>query len=101
MSTHPPVPAELESEPDATAALFGDRRDLAREFTNNLARFGEEYGLIGPLELPRLWTRHILNSAIVAPLLKPDGTVADIGSRRRLAWSGAGDCPTGCFLRFD
>lgn len=35
--------------------------------------------MIGPLELPRLWTRHILNCAIVAPLLRP-GRVGDVGS---------------------
>ena len=43
-----------------------------------LAEQGETRGLIGPLELPRLWTRHILNSAIAAPLF--DGRAADIGS---------------------
>ncbi|UAJ79534.1 16S rRNA (guanine(527)-N(7))-methyltransferase RsmG [Leifsonia sp. ZF2019] len=69
----------LESEPSAAAALFGDRLDVARAFTGNLAAQGEERGLIGPLELPRLWSRHILNCAIVAPLLRP-GLVGDIGS---------------------
>lgn len=69
----------LEAEPAAAAALFGDRLDLARSYTLNLARRGEELGLIGPLELPRLWTRHILNSAVVAPLLRP-GLVGDVGS---------------------
>lgn len=68
----------LETEPDAAATLFGDRIGLAREFTTALAEQGEERGLIGPLELPRLWTRHILNSAIAAPLFH--GSVADIGS---------------------
>ena len=29
--------------------------------------------------MPRLWTRHILNSALLAPLIKP-GRVGDIGS---------------------
>jgi 16S rRNA (guanine527-N7)-methyltransferase len=72
-------PAPLETEPDVAAALFGDTIDTAREFTNDLANRGEELGLIGPLELPRLWTRHILNSALVAPLLSP-GVVGDIGS---------------------
>jgi 16S rRNA (guanine527-N7)-methyltransferase len=70
----------LETEPAAAATLFGDRLDLARSFTNELARRGEELGLIGPLELPRLWTRHILNSAVVAPLLEERGRVADVGS---------------------
>ncbi|GAB3604838.1 16S rRNA (guanine(527)-N(7))-methyltransferase RsmG [Conyzicola nivalis] len=69
----------LEIEPDVAATLFGDRIDLARQFTADLARRGEELGLIGPLELPRLWTRHILNSVLVAPLLSP-GVVGDIGS---------------------
>jgi len=69
----------LEIEPATAAALFGDRIDVARAFTADLARRGEELGLIGPLELPRLWTRHILNSVLVAPLLTP-GVVGDIGS---------------------
>ena len=71
--------ATLEPEPAAATLLLGDRLALTRRFTENLARKGEELGLIGPLELPRLWTRHILNSALVAPLLRP-GTVGDIGS---------------------
>lgn len=68
----------VEAEPAVAASLFGDRIELARAFTEALAREGEQRGLIGPLELPRLWTRHILNSAIAAPLFH--GSVADIGS---------------------
>lgn len=70
--------SDLEREPQVAVDLFGDRIDAARAFTDSLARQGEERGLIGPLELPRLWTRHILNSAIAAPLFH--GSVADIGS---------------------
>lgn len=70
--------SDLEVEPAVAADLFGVRIDLARAFTSSLARQGEERGLIGPLELPRLWTRHILNSVIAAPLFH--GSVADIGS---------------------
>ncbi|SMG48453.1 16S rRNA m(7)G-527 methyltransferase [Agreia pratensis] len=73
------IPENTEVEPGVAADLFGNRIELAREFTNALATHGEEYGLIGPLELPRLWTRHVLNCAIVAPLLR-EGTVGDIGS---------------------
>lgn len=69
----------LEEEPPVAASLFGDRIELARRFTEDLAREGETRGLIGPLEPPRLWTRHVLNSALVAPLLRP-GRVGDIGS---------------------
>lgn len=68
----------VETEPAVAASLFGERIDLARQFADALAREGEERGLIGPLELPRLWTRHVLNSVIAAPLFA--GSVADVGS---------------------
>lgn len=70
----------LEVEPSGAAAVFGDRIGLARRFTADLAEHGELLGLIGPLELPRLWSRHVLNSAVVAPYLLPDAQVADVGS---------------------
>ena len=69
---------EYEAEPAQAAQVFGDQLALARQFTANLAQYGEELGLIGPLELPRLWSRHILNCGIVAPLLH--GRVGDVGS---------------------
>lgn len=68
----------VEAEPDAAAAVFGAQLEQARRFTAALAAEGELRGLIGPLELPRLWTRHVLNSAVVAPLFQ--GRVADVGS---------------------
>lgn len=84
MTDHSPAGAQdwrdaLEAEPESAAAVFGVHLDQARRFTENLARHGEELGLIGPLELPRLWTRHIVNSGLVAPLLQP-GIVGDVGS---------------------
>lgn len=69
----------VEAEPAVATELFGERVDVARAFTNNLVAQGEERGLIGPLELPRIWSRHVLNCAIVAPLLNP-GLVGDVGS---------------------
>lgn len=69
----------LEPEPAAASVIAGDRLPVLRRFTEALAEQGEERGLIGPLELPRLWTRHVLNSALVAPLLRP-GLVGDVGS---------------------
>lgn len=69
----------IEPEPDAAAEIFGDRIELARQFTAALGEHGEERGLIGPLEPARLWSRHILNSAVIAPLF-PAGRVGDVGS---------------------
>jgi 16S rRNA (guanine527-N7)-methyltransferase len=73
----PPVAGE--QEPAVAAELFGDRIDAARSFTAELVARGEELGLIGPLEPPRIWTRHILNCVLLAPLLRP-GLVGDVGS---------------------
>jgi 16S rRNA (guanine527-N7)-methyltransferase len=70
---------EIEQEPAVAADVFGDRIALARDFAAALCEHGEERGLIGPLEPPRLWSRHILNSAIIAPLF-PIGRVGDVGS---------------------
>jgi len=70
----------IEPEPTSAADVFGDRLPLARAFTAALAEHGEERGLIGPLELPRLWSRHILNSAIIAPLFTAGAEVGDVGS---------------------
>lgn len=70
----------VETEPAAATELFGDRSDLARQFTASLVEEGELRGLIGPSEIPRIWTRHILNSAVMAPLLKNNARVADVGS---------------------
>jgi len=69
----------VEDEPPYAAGLFGDRIDVARAFTADLAEHGEPLGLIGPLEVERLWSRHVVNCALVAPLLRP-GRVGDVGS---------------------
>jgi 16S rRNA (guanine527-N7)-methyltransferase len=69
----------VEDEPPYAAPLFGDRIEVARAFTADLAELGEQLGLIGPLEAERLWSRHVVNCALVAPLLRP-GRVGDVGS---------------------
>lgn len=71
--------AALEAEPAVAADLFGAGIGTARDYAAHLASQGEELGLIGPLELPRLWTRHLLNCVTLAPLLRP-GRVGDVGS---------------------
>ncbi|WP_245708869.1 16S rRNA (guanine(527)-N(7))-methyltransferase RsmG [Ruania alba] len=49
-------------------------------FAEMLADEGELRGLIGPRELPRLWSRHVLNSAAVAQFLPEEGSLADVGT---------------------
>ncbi len=60
--------------------LFGVRLPLAARYVDLLTEQGVLRGLIGPREVPRLWQRHILNSAVVAELIPTGATVVDVGS---------------------
>lgn len=61
--------------------LLGDAIDELRYFADMLIEEGEVRGLIGDREIPRLWSRHIINSAVLAPFLPSGSTrVADIGT---------------------
>ena len=68
------------AEQDAARKVFGDRLDLARRYVEHLATSGMERGLLGPREVPRLWSRHVLNCAVVAELIPSGARVADVGS---------------------
>ena len=75
------MPPALPAPPEAPlAALFGDRRTLAVRFAGHLAGSAVERGLVGPREIPRIWERHILNCAVVHPLVGRDASVVDVGS---------------------
>jgi 16S rRNA (guanine527-N7)-methyltransferase len=60
--------------------LLGDRLSVVDRYARALSDQGVLRGLLGPREVPRLWERHILNSAAVAPLLPTRGVVVDLGS---------------------
>nr|WP_232805638.1 16S rRNA (guanine(527)-N(7))-methyltransferase RsmG [Glycomyces xiaoerkulensis] len=65
------------------ASVFGDdeeRIDRAEDYVGLLRTAGIERGLIGPREVPRLWGRHVLNSAVVGELIEPEADVVDVGS---------------------
>ena len=69
-----------ETEPKEAAVVFGERIGQARQFFDLLVRDGDLLGLVGPRELPKLWSRHILNSAVVGELVTDGQLVADVGS---------------------
>lgn len=73
MSAPPPPPGVLE-------AFFGSRAPLAVAFADHLSTSAVAQGLVGPREVPRVWTRHVLNCAAIAPLLPGRARVADVGS---------------------
>jgi 16S rRNA (guanine527-N7)-methyltransferase len=60
--------------------VFGDRLPVAMDYAELLVTDGIERGLIGPAEAPRIWSRHILNCAVIHPAIPAGSTVADIGS---------------------
>ncbi|PVZ10899.1 16S rRNA m(7)G-527 methyltransferase [Actinomycetospora cinnamomea] len=72
-------PAVPETPP-AAAEVFGDQLPVAERYVELLAGPGHDQGVIGPRELPRLWERHVLNSAAVGEVLPVGATVVDIGS---------------------
>ncbi|CAN5336268.1 16S rRNA (guanine(527)-N(7))-methyltransferase RsmG [soil metagenome] len=71
-----PVPVPLEA-----AALFPVKQfPLVVRYADWLTGQGVLRGLIGPREAPRIWERHLLNCAAVAPMFTDGSSVADIGS---------------------
>jgi 16S rRNA (guanine527-N7)-methyltransferase len=56
------------------------RLPLAERYADLLATEGVLRGLIGPREAPRLWERHLLNSAVLAEAIPESASVCDIGT---------------------
>ncbi|STC69202.1 16S rRNA (guanine(527)-N(7))-methyltransferase RsmG [Corynebacterium pilosum] len=71
---------EFEPTPDVAKQVFGDRLALAEQYHDSLATTAAERGFIGPKEVSRLWSRHILNCAIISEAFDEGLRVADIGS---------------------
>ena len=66
--------------PEAAREVFGAAAAKAERYAELLAGPGVERGLIGPNEVPRLWERHLLNSAAVATLVPVPCSLVDLGS---------------------
>jgi 16S rRNA (guanine527-N7)-methyltransferase len=73
--------ADRTSTPEVAARVFPRTRlELLERYAGMLATDGVVRGLIGPREVPRLWERHLINCGLLAPLVPPAVTVADLGS---------------------
>lgn len=57
-----------------------DRLPLAERYAELLGSEGVVRGLIGPREAPRLWDRHLLNSAVLGEAVPEGASVCDIGT---------------------
>jgi 16S rRNA (guanine527-N7)-methyltransferase len=73
------APAVPDPPPEAER-VFGPAIVTAVAYARLLAGPGVVRGLIGPREVPRLWTRHLLNCAAVADLVPGPGSLIDLGS---------------------
>lgn len=80
------VPLEDEAEDvsetpgEAEREFFGEAFPAISHFATMLHDEGEIRGLIGPHELPRLWSRHLVNCGLATQFLPRRGIVGDIGS---------------------
>ena len=75
-----PIVGAVSSTPTPFPAAFAEYEDGLTAYAELLATDGVERGLIGPREVPRLWDRHILNSAVLAELVPEGSWVLDVGS---------------------
>jgi 16S rRNA (guanine527-N7)-methyltransferase len=71
---------DVPPPPTGAAEVFGAALPLAQRYVHRLATDGVTRGLIGPREVPRLWVRHVLNSAAVAEAVPAGARVVDVGS---------------------
>ncbi|SCX25759.1 16S rRNA (guanine(527)-N(7))-methyltransferase RsmG [Corynebacterium jeikeium] len=71
---------DIGEPPAAAREVFGNRLPLACDYAEFLATAGIERGLLGPREVPRIWERHILNSAVLGEVIDEGCRVVDIGS---------------------
>lgn len=60
--------------------LFGNQWTQLDTYADMLWNEGEERGLIGPRELPRLWSRHLLNCMAINEYVPERAITIDIGS---------------------
>lgn len=74
------IPTLTSTERRAAELLFAEQLPEAQRYVEHLCTTGITHGLLGPREVPRMWSRHVLNSGVLAPELPSGGTVADVGA---------------------
>lgn len=60
--------------------FFPAQQGALYRYVDLLTTVGVDHGLLGPRETDRIWSRHILNCAVIAPLLVADSLLCDLGS---------------------
>lgn len=73
-------PFEPERPTEEVKRFFGPAFADVEEYVHMLEEEGELRGLVGPREMPRLWSRHAVNAAAVLDFMPRSGQILDIGS---------------------
>ncbi|MEO8106777.1 MAG: 16S rRNA (guanine(527)-N(7))-methyltransferase RsmG [Actinomycetes bacterium] len=60
--------------------MFADATPAVEVFAGWLAGPGVERGLLGPREVDRLWSRHVMNCAVLEPFVPKASSVCDLGA---------------------
>ena len=71
---------ELGAGVDIAGQVYGPAFESISQYVDILRYRGIEWGLLGPREEPRLWDRHVLNSAALSSVIGEGLRVADVGS---------------------
>lgn len=69
----------VEQAPIWIEEIFPDQLAIKR-YVDILVSRGIDWGLIGPREPARIWTRHVINSVSIAGLIPANSRVCDVGS---------------------
>ena len=73
----------VSRETDAAATAkkqWPDAFSQLERYHHWLITAGMERGLVGPREIPRMWDRHINNSAVIGEVIPQGASVMDVGS---------------------
>ncbi|MEY2635494.1 MAG: Ribosomal small subunit methyltransferase [Actinomycetota bacterium] len=68
------------SAAQVAATRWPDHWEALQRYHFWLIGAGVERGLVGPREVPRMWDRHINNSAVIEEAIPHGATVIDVGS---------------------
>lgn len=76
----PPGPSAPPAPADARRLASDGALATLERFADWLVGPGVERGLLGPREPDRVWSRHMINCALVEPLIPTTGSICDVGS---------------------
>lgn len=71
---------EVPVAPESAREYLGSQFGLMSRYVEHLATSAISHGLIGPRERESLWTRHVLNCAVLGEVIEPAADVIDVGS---------------------